>query len=71
MVLVSVVALPVGVSVEAFTPWFDSFHQPQAATPRRGMAGARLLSICWAFSSSVMRATRSAARSAGECECCR
>ena len=46
MVLVSVVALPVGVSVEALTPWFDSFHQPQAATPRRGIAGARLLSIC-------------------------
>ena len=65
MVLVSVVALPVGVIVEALTPWLDSFHQPHAATPSRGMAGARLLFISWAFSSRLMRDTRSAARSLG------
>ncbi len=65
VVLVSVVALPVGVIVEALTPWLASFHQPQAAMPSRGMAGARLLFISWAFSASDIRDTRSAARSAG------
>ena len=65
VVLTRVVALPDGVSVEAFTPWLASFHQPHAATPRLGMAGARLLSICAAFSAVVIRETRSAARSAG------
>jgi hypothetical protein len=65
VVLVRVVAFPLGVRVDAFTPWLDSFHQPQAATPSRGIAGARLLSICPAFSAVVIRETRSAARSAG------
>jgi hypothetical protein len=65
VVFVRVVALPVGVIVEALTPWLDSFHQPQAAMPSRGIAGAWLLFISWAFSASDMRETRSAARSAG------
>ncbi len=65
VVLVSVVALPVGVIVEALTPWLDSFHQPQAAIPSRAMAGARELFISCAFSPRVIRDTRSAARSAG------
>ena len=34
--------------------------------PRRGMAAAWLLFICDAFSCSVIRETRSAARSSGE-----
>ena len=61
-----VVALPLGLSVSALTPWLASFHQPHAATPRRGMAGGLLLSICAAFSLVVMRETRSVARSTGE-----
>src|SRR5918911_2490540 len=66
VVLVRVVALPDGFNCRALTPWLDSFHQPHAATPSRGIAGARLLIICCAFSASVMRETRSAARSVGE-----
>src|SRR3954447_4997862 len=66
VVLVRVVALPEGFSCRALTPWLDSFHQPQSATPSRAIAGARLLIICCAFSASVIRDTRSVARSVGE-----
>src|SRR5947209_3137414 len=66
VVLVRVVALALLLYCRALTPWLDSFHQPHEATPSRGIAGGLLLIICCAFSSSVMRETRSAARSAGE-----
>jgi hypothetical protein len=51
-VLVSVVALPLLVSCERETPCSASFHQPHAATPSRGIAGAWLLIICDAFSAA-------------------
>src|SRR4051812_23184242 len=48
------------------TPCSASFHQPYCAMPSRGIAGDTLLFIWLAFSASVIRETRSAARSAGE-----
>ena len=67
MVLVSVVALALSRNCERETPCSASFHQPHGCTPRRGIAGERELEIvCEAFSDSVMRETRSAARSANE-----
>jgi hypothetical protein len=44
------------------TPCSASFHQSYAGKPRRSIAGAAFC-ICAAFSSSVIRDTRSAARS--------
>lgn len=63
---VSVVALALSSSCERETPCRASFHQPQGWTPSRGIAGERLEIVCDAFSDSVIRTTRSAARSANE-----
>ena len=48
------------------TPCRASFHHPHCGTPRLGIAGEKLLFICDAFWASVIRDTRSAARSANE-----
>jgi hypothetical protein len=63
VVFVSVVALPLASSCERETPCSASFHQPYCWTPSRGIAGAALELPCEAFSASVIRDTRSAARS--------
>src|SRR5947209_1294779 len=48
------------------TPCWYSFHHAYSCTPRRGIGAASVLGSCEAFSASVIRDTRSAARSAGE-----
>ena len=66
VVFVRIVALPLGFVCRRETPCSASFHQPYAGIPSRGIAGAWLDTVCDAFSASVMRDTRSAARSENE-----
>ena len=50
----------------ALTPCSASLQYAYSATPSRGIAGAFVVDSCAAFSSSVIRDTRSAARSAND-----
>ena len=66
VVLVSVVALPDGVSGQRVDAVIGLVPPAPGGDAQAGMAGGRLLSICAAFSARVIRETRSAARSVGE-----
>ena len=66
MVFVRNPAFALLVCESSATPCSASFHQPYCGTPSREIAGEMLLSVCEAFSASVIRDTRSAARSLNE-----
>ncbi len=61
------VALPLSLSAPSvLMPCWPSLQYVYCCTPRRGMAGALFVCNCPTFSDSVIRDTRSAARSAKE-----